>query len=280
MRRLFVPQLAALCGLVTATAVAQPTPGTPLSFITCPIVRDMGPNSEICFFIEHEGVTYGITPRSGFGSPQLKHRVLVEGRVVDGPKVCGGVPFEGRVSVLQEIDLNCNQIVPYDGKSPGRVSGLFHSGLPEQLALTEELTRRAKTDPSATVTPAIYVPPPPPPPKPPYEERRLTIHYPFAQDRGPGGPMGNLVDLARYAAAIRARSVTIVGQAGSSKLSNGEVLTEDLSLARTRAQKAADIMIGLGVPAKVVHVSWNPELVEGTGVDDWRNRKIEVIVKP
>jgi hypothetical protein len=262
------------CGTAFAAA-----PDTLLSFTSCPIARDMGPDGELCFFVEHEGVAIGVVSR-GFGSPQLLHQLLVEGRIVDGPPVCGGLPMEGRISVLPELDGNCNTIIPHDGKSKGRISGVFFTGGPEQRALAEDLTRRAQIDHRVTAEPAVYVPPPPPPPQPPFSTQTLVIHYPFGTDRGPGNEIGQLVRLAEYAIASRARSVTIVGQAASSRLSSGERLAESESLARTRAEKAAAILTGLGVPQDTVKVSWKPGLVEGTGDDDWRNRRIEVVLQP
>jgi len=50
-----------------------------------------------CFLAEDDGELYylGIQQdiTSDFHPPQLKHDVLVEGTVVSGPRVCGGIPL-------------------------------------------------------------------------------------------------------------------------------------------------------------------------------------------
>jgi hypothetical protein len=69
----------------------------------------------------------------------LKHEVLVEGVVAEGPSVCGGVPLRPvKTSVLLEMNRACNTILPVeDGidvhqRQPGREPVLFkNSMLPE-----------------------------------------------------------------------------------------------------------------------------------------------------
>lgn len=246
-----------------------------LSFVTCPIARDMGPDGELCFFVEHNGQAIAVQSQ-GYGSPQLMHRLLVEGRIVDGDPMCGGLRMQGRISVLPELDGNCNTIIPHDGVSKGRISGVFFTGGPEQRALAEDLTRRAELDHRVTAEPAVYVAPPPPPPAPPFKAQKFTTHYAFGLDRSPGDEVGKLIRLAEYAQVSRAKSITIVGQAASTLLEDGERLNEDVSLARTRAEKAADVLIGLGVPKDMIKVSWKDSLFQGTGEDDWMNRRIDV----
>jgi len=250
-----------------------------INFITCPIARDMGNDGELCFFVERDGVAIGVQS-AGFGGPQLLHPLLVEGNLVEGETSCGGLRMQGTVSVLPELDRNCDTIVPHDGKSKGRISGVFFTGGPEQRALAEDLMRRAETDHRVTALPAVYVPPSPPPPAPPFTTQTLGINFAFGSDKTPGNSTGDLIRLAQYAIASKARSVTIVGQAASTLLDNGEFVREDESLARTRAQKAADILLGLGVPKNVVKVSWKEGLVEGKGDHDWRNRRIDVVLQP
>src|ERR1700688_39596 len=89
--------------------------GQQRSFVACPIVRDT--KTVPCFLAEYEGETYflGIQQdiTSDFHPPQLKHEVLVEGRVVNGPRICGGIPLAPvAISVFKEVNLNCNTLLP------------------------------------------------------------------------------------------------------------------------------------------------------------------------
>ena len=69
--------------------------GQERSFIACPIVRDT--KTVPCFLAEYEGEIYylGIQQdiTAAFHPPQLKHEVLVEGHVSEGPRICGGIPL-------------------------------------------------------------------------------------------------------------------------------------------------------------------------------------------
>ena len=96
-----------------------------LNFVACPIVRDT--KTVPCFLAEYDGELYFLgvqfpgvqqdiaselhSPQ--LEPPQLKHEVLVEGRVAEGPRVCGGIPLEPlSISVLKEINLACNTLLP------------------------------------------------------------------------------------------------------------------------------------------------------------------------
>src|SRR5580765_5084325 len=100
-------------GLFLAGAVVAL--GQQRNFVSCPIVRDT--KTVPCFLAEYEGEVYylGIQQdiTSEFHPPQLKHDVLVEGRVVSGPRVCGGIPLQPvSISVLKEVNLACNTLLP------------------------------------------------------------------------------------------------------------------------------------------------------------------------
>src|ERR1700679_871800 len=84
-------------------------------FVTCPIVRDT--KTVPCFLAEYDGETYylGIQQdiTAAFHPPQLKHQVLVEGTVVPGKRVCGGIPLQPvSISVIKEVNLACNTLLP------------------------------------------------------------------------------------------------------------------------------------------------------------------------
>ena len=86
-----------------------------MNFVACPVVRDT--KTVPCFLAEYQGETYflGIQQdiTAEFYPPQLLHEVLVEGTVVAGPRVCGGIPLKPlHVSVLPELNRACNTILP------------------------------------------------------------------------------------------------------------------------------------------------------------------------
>jgi len=100
--------------LITVIAAAEPPAGKYVSFLACPIARDTGPVTDVCFLAEHNGERYALVNPPDWGVPQLKHRVLVEGRVAAG-SFCGAITIEGRASVLPDIDNSCNTVLPFDG---------------------------------------------------------------------------------------------------------------------------------------------------------------------
>jgi hypothetical protein len=258
------PTVAMLAG----AAAAAPAIGAYVSFVGCPIARDTGPDTDLCFLAEHRGERFGLTNPPDFGNPQLKHRVLVEGRVVEGSS-CGAVRLDGRVSVLSELDPGCDQLLPYDEAVRGVAGGVFNSGSPEQRARAQDLARRAEADPALSIEPAIPDPPPPPP------VRDLTVVFPFDSDRGSGPDMLSLTALARTAKGEGA-PVEVFARRAASKLSDGQVMTERPEMGRRRAEKMAAILTGLGVSPDKVRVRWDDAPAPPAGQDDWRSRRAEI----
>jgi outer membrane protein OmpA-like peptidoglycan-associated protein len=275
MRRAWIA--ASLLG-IAIQAAAEPPAGTPVSFVACPVARDTGADTDLCFFTEHDGNRYALANPPDWGVPQLKHRVLVEGRVKEGPPVCGAIALEGRASVLPEVDESCSAVMPFDGVVKGETGGVFNRGTPQQRAFAQDLARRAAKDPRASLEPAILDPPPSPAPVPPFGPRALVIIYPFNSTRGSGPDMLKLKDLAEYARIANAKRVQVMGFRAASRLSDGGELTEDRQIAQARAEKIAAILGALGVNAKITHVGWEDGVIAGTGEDDWRNRKVDVTV--
>jgi outer membrane protein OmpA-like peptidoglycan-associated protein len=281
MRRTFeFSRVAAGIWALTAFAsqAAEP-PVAAVAFIACPIARDTGPDTDLCFIAEKDGTRYALVNPPDWGVPQLKHRVLVEGRVLAG-SFCGAIMIEGRASVLPEIDESCNVVLPFDGTVKGSAGGVFNSGSPQQRAYAQDLARRASLDPSLSVQPAILDPPPLQPPQPPFEARTLTITYPFNSDRGPGPDMIKLKELAAYASAAHAKRLEVVGYRATSRLANGDELVETPSMAEARARKIAGIVHALGISDDAIRTRWESDAVAGKGDLDWQNRKVEVTVTP
>jgi outer membrane protein OmpA-like peptidoglycan-associated protein len=265
---------------VAAAAAAEPPVGTPVSFVACPVARDTGADTDLCFFAEHDGNRYALVNPPDWGMPQLKHRVLVEGRVKEGALVCGAIALEGRASVLSEVDASCGAIVPFDGVIKGETGGVFNRGTPQQRAFAQDLARRAALDPNLSLEPVVLDPLPSPAPLAPFGPRTLVITYPFDSTRGSGPDMLKLKDLAAYARAANAKRVQVTGYRAISRLSDGGELTEGPQIARARAEKIAAILGALGVNAKVTHVEWEGGAIAGKGDEDWVNRKVEVAVTP
>ena len=103
-------------------AAAHP-PADRRQFVACPIVRDT--STAPCWLAEYDGELYYLgaqgSSASAFYPPQLGHEALIEGTLVDGPRVCGGRPLAPvRVSVLRELTPACNVVLPAEaGFTPG-----------------------------------------------------------------------------------------------------------------------------------------------------------------
>ncbi|MGV3593586.1 MAG: hypothetical protein ACO1PZ_18020, partial [Gammaproteobacteria bacterium] len=103
--------------LGAASAHAAPPAGERLSFVSCPIVRDT--RTVPCWLSAYEGDTYYVTIQSDASAevqpPYLGHQVLVEGIVSDKPQISGGIVLQQvRLSVMPELDANCNRMPPAD----------------------------------------------------------------------------------------------------------------------------------------------------------------------
>src|SRR5580704_5018464 len=197
--------LYACAGLLTMGVSAA---GQQRSFVSCPIVRDT--STVPCFLAEYDGEVYylGIQQdiTSDFHPPQLKHEVLVEGTVVAGPRVCGGVSLKPvSLSVVKEVNLSCNTLLPAEPgiDAPPALRGPGPSSKPLQLtsAPREALTGR----------------------------QEFTVLYSFNDDYLEFGASRVVNEAASY--AKQASSVKVTGYRSTSLLSNGQRLTEKAGLA-------------------------------------------------
>jgi hypothetical protein len=287
---------ALLAATLTASALAQPPkPGDNISFVSCPIMQDT--NTVPCWVTEYAGEKYflGIqTDASGWSAPYLKHRILVEGRVADVPRVCGGIvlessgtPFErgpsGSVagialpnppvtSNLRELDLSCNSILPanerYNNLEPRRGPGpnvRREPQTPEQIAAARARAEEAR---QARI------------PVPPYQNRSFQLHYEFDSELAVLN-IGNANEALQYARAVNAKHIKITSYRASSLLSDGTRLVEVEFIARKRAEELAAVMQQLGIPEGIeLEVTWSNEINEGDGISDWEGRVTEIEVFP
>jgi hypothetical protein len=246
-----------------ALVVAGPKPGERLSFVSCPIVRDT--RSVPCWLSEYAGELYYLTIQSDVSAevqpPMLGHQVLVEGVVSDAPRICGGVVLSSvRLSVMPERDANCNTMLPADDRykvdfnprPPGPSGG--------RLAFAP--------DPSAAKTP---------PPK--YEgPQTIDIYFDFDKSVSFRHP-ADLVSVLERARSIGAKRGTVTGVRGAHRLSDGTLLRESSGIAQRRAEEIAHLLEGAGLSVPLAIRSADGES-EADGVDDWRSRRVTVVLEP
>jgi hypothetical protein len=220
-----------------------------LSFVTCPVIRDT--KSVPCWLAEYNGETYYLGDQGGvaqdFYPPQLNHRVLVEGAIAGGPRVCGGVPLRPvKTSVLLEIDRACNTILPAE-------DGIEAPQSPPNRSANSWV----RSDGPGNST--LYFD---------FENDFLSLHTTNAIQR-----------LVQQFQQSEASAIEVSAYRGSSKLSNGTVMVEQEGIAAARASKMHDILVGLGVPQSLVKVQVVTGVREPDGIDDPWSRKIELSVK-
>ena len=243
----------ALCSCVF-TAVAM---GQQRSFVACPIVRDT--KTVPCFLAEYDGELYylGIQQdiTSDFHPPQLKHEVLVEGRVASGPRVCGGIPLQPiALSVLKEVNLSCNTLLPAE---PGIDAPAASRG-PGPASM-----RRVETGSARDLRVGRH---------------EFTVLYSFDDDYLEYAGNQVVTEAAAYAKRIGASSVKVTGYRATSLLSNGNRLVEKAGIAEKRAQNIATLLRGLG--ASGVSMESKAEAEPGDGQADAARRRVTIVVTP
>lgn len=249
--------------MAPALLCAAPPAGTRISFVSCPIVRDT--RSVPCWVSDHDGTRYYLTIQSDVSAevqpPMLGHQVLVEGVVSDAPAICGGVVLsQVRLSVMPERDANCNTLLPADD----RYTIDFNPRPPGPSA------GRLAFDPAPRGSAA-----PPPPPKGP---QRIEVHFDF--DRGVSfRHPAQLVAVLETARQIGAKRLEVTGMRGAHRLSDGTLLRESPSIGQRRAEEIAHLLAGAGldVPARI---EWADGEAEADGVDDWRSRRVTIVLAP
>jgi hypothetical protein len=251
---------AALALLMYSAAGATPPAGERVSFVSCPVVRDT--RSVPCWLSEYNGDLYYLTIQSDVSAtvqpPMLGHQVLVEGVVSDAAPICGGIVLEPvRLSVMPELDANCNTLLPADDRyvidfnprPPGPSAG--------RLAFAP--------DPAA---------PPATPPPPLQGPQTIDIYFDF--DRGVSfRHPDQLMAILRVARNLPARHARITGVRGAHRLTDGSLLRESDGVDRRRAEEVAELLRGAGLEA-TAEVTWIDGEAEADGIDDWRTRRVTV----
>ena len=246
------------CGLFLLGAVALM--GQQRNFVACPIVRDT--KTVPCFLAEYEGETYylGIQQdiTSDFHPPQLKHQVLVEGRVASDPRVprvCGGIPLQPlSISVLKELNLACDTLLPSE---PGIEAPPAPRGPGPSSRRSE-----SRSAPRATLS----------------GRQEFTVLYAFDDDYLEYAANQVVTEAAAYAQRIGASNVKISGYRATTLLSNGQRLIEKAGLAEKRAHNIATLLGGLGVAHLMT--DWKDEAEPGDGLADPSRRRVTIVVTP
>ncbi len=256
-----VSNLGVLLLLGAACASAAPPAGTRLSFVSCPIVRDT--RSVPCWLSEYAGDTYYLTIQSDVSAevqpPMLGHQVLVEGIVTDKPAICGGVVLEPvRLTVMPELDANCNTMLPADDRyvvdfnprPPGPSGG------------------RLAFDPAPGAAP----------PPPPVGPQKLDLYFDFDKSVSFRHP-AMLVNVIDVAGKIGAKTMKITGVRGAHRLSNGTLLSEAERMGQLRAEEVASLLAGAGLKLDT-SVTWIDGEADADGVDDWQSRRVTIELLP
>ena len=288
MRRAWLARAAAwvACAacVTSVTAAASQPPGDRRNFIVCPVIQDT--ETVPCWVADYAGERYflGIqTDSGGWAPPWLGHKVLVEGQVVPGPRICGGIPLTSQypatslpagtangvalpnspvASVMRELDPSCNTLLPTDPR--------FH------------VVGRRGPGPN-TAESALRRPPPPAPPPvvtPPYSSRTFKLTYDFDSELA-SRTIGAALSAVQYAQAVQARRMTIVGYRGATLLSDGTVAVEMEAIGRLRAEELAHTVRKLGIPAATqLQVRWESKPQPADGVSDPERRQAQIVVTP
>jgi hypothetical protein len=270
--------------LAAAGAVAATPPADRRNFVACPVLQDT--DNVPCWLARFQGELYflGIqTDSGGWGPPWLGHRVLVEGKLAGGPRICGGValtsdyvtttipsgsadgqplPMPPVVSVMRELDASCNELLPADPR--------YH------------IMGRRGPGPN-TAASALRSPPPTPQPPtvtPPYRSRSFTLTYEFDSELA-SRTIGEALKAVQYAQSVQARSVAIVAHRGSTLLTDGSLAQEIPQIAQLRTQELARTLQKLGLPAtSTLSVRWDTDLEPADGITDPDRRRAEIVVTP
>jgi outer membrane protein OmpA-like peptidoglycan-associated protein len=260
-----IPCIIALTWAVAGAAAAAPAPGERLNFLSCPQIHDTTPN---CWTADYQGETYYIGAQRGPTEsypPQMKHQILVEGVVGDGPRICGGIPVKPvRLSVMPEIDLKCDSpVLPGDG--------LTAPTLPPRAPLVSRprdvvggIGSFMRSDP----------------PQPPYTVREFRIDFDFGSDLLTDQMQKRVIEVLTYAKAANAKAIAIKGYSATTLLTNGRRLAETDGLGEQRARKVARILANFGASEPTMAVAWAESTEPADGVGDADRRRVTVIVQP
>ncbi len=263
LRRLWALGLLAL----SAAALAGPRAGDEIVFVSCPILRN---TALPCWLGQSEGELYYLGPQgdltAAFYPPQFRHRMLVEAVVDAGPELCGGIALRDvRVSVLPDIDIDCNSMLPAAGyPDPPHMRGTGPSGV------------------RGGVPPAPPTRPKPEQFQPPFAARSFEAPFNVDSERLWGPAQSGIADAARFAAASGAAHIVITAHRAAIRLSNGQEYVERAATAQARAAAVLQALQTIGLPqATHVTVHWQRQPEHARGLEaNARARRVSILVVP
>ncbi len=260
-----VKRTALIAVLSLCAAAAAVPPAAHKNFVACPIVRDT--QTTPCWLAEYGGELYFLGTQADtnaeWSAPYLGHRVLVEGVVADDYRICGGIVLKPVVtSPLPELDSSCNSTVlpaeerytvPFASRTFGRSN-------------SAPISRDADRIDDVAI--------------PRGEAKEFVILYDFDWPWVTGKTSSVLQQVVRYAKAIDASNIEIVGTRGATLLSSGTVFAEQAGIGERRAKQVAQLLTEVGVAESKLHVSWREQIESANGERDFESRRVTLVVKP
>lgn len=287
-------RFAAAALLFPAFLQAAPAPGTRLSFVTCPILRDT--RSVPCWLADFRNDRYYLTIQTDVSAevqpPLMGHQVLVEGVVSDKPSICGGIVLSPvKLSAMPELDANCREELPAEDRytvdaprPPGPSSGRFAfagggtPGVPPPDNAPPAGARGAGPAPGGPGAGGARAGGPRQGGAPVTGPQSFDVYYDFDKGVSFRHPtsLGTILNAARRSDAKRVR---ITGVRGAHLLTDGTLLVESPETGKRRAEELARLLAGAGLtlPAEV---NWISAEKDADGIDDWQSRRVTVELLP
>jgi outer membrane protein OmpA-like peptidoglycan-associated protein len=262
--------LVVMACVVAGSATGASPPSTQRNFVACPIIRDTEPTP--CWVAVYKGEMYYLglqqDTEADFFPPQQGHKALIEGTVTDRPRICGGIPLDPvKASTLPEIDRRCDKVLPAEGwVAPPARRGALPRNTGGQLA----------TDPVDTAPPPVA----PPAPSRPYKTQTFPIPFDFDSVFMLNKATRAIQRALRYAQAVNASQIEVVGYRGAALLSDGKMLEEGQELAKRRAEEVAAALQDIGVGSAALKVDWKSAFEIPDGVNDPARRRVDLVITP
>jgi len=238
--------------------------GDNISFVACPIVRDT--KTVPCWYSEYQGVNYYLGIQQDIGAnwypPQLKHKILVEGKIT-GESVCGGIKLNPmHTSVLPELSLECDTLLPAEDNI---------------IAPHGERGAGPNTEKPGSGGPR----PRSEGPKPPFKQQDFIVHYDFDGIQIYNREFVVFRQAVNYAKVSKAKSLTATVYRGSALLSDGSMIVESESVIADRTRGIERWLAYAELPAEVkTEVVTASKAAKPNGKDDYNNRRVVITVTP
>lgn len=249
--------------------------GKYIAFVSCPYIRDSEPTP--LWLSDYDGETYFLRAQQNTTAsvrhPQLKHKILVEGIVSDEPRLAGGLVLNPlQISVLPEVDVTCNTMLPADGSKVDfakRPPGPGSSG----KGRVESAQRR--TDLAERLWAKDYTPDA-------VDAVRKTEEFRFGFDDAVVTipDYSRILGMVKYARDVNASRIEIHAQRGAVRLSDGTTIEEKPETAMRRAKAVEAIILDHPLDPDIVRTDSAERARPARGRSDFANRLVTVTVIP